>query len=176
MSILTDVDRRSARTKLTLGVVYTLLTVGAVTMVYPFLLMVMTGMANKVDYEHYRLVPHYLYNDDALYLKFTHTKEVNEWNGIRRPYLIWQNIPDENYNLDWNDVDHFPHLHEGEQGYFDRKDPRIRQRVDDWYAFKLTLPEYMTHINFWTDRNNRRNAERYQKWLKRKSLLSNAPV
>ncbi|NIA13525.1 MAG: ABC transporter permease subunit [Nitrospiraceae bacterium] len=168
MSILSDVDRKSPWTKVGLSVVYTLLAVGSITMIYPFLIMVITGTTNRVDYDHYRPIPKFFYDDDALYLKYTHCKEVNEWNGARRPYLITQGLSGKNFNLDWNEIERFPHLHEGTPEYFDRRNPAVQQRVTDWQAFKETAPEYMTSLYFWSDRNNYRNAERYQKWLKQK--------
>ncbi len=168
MAILTDVDRRSVKVKLGLLLVYFLLTLGATTMIYPFTIMIATATTDKVDYEHYRPIPRYLHDWDALYLKYTHAKQVNDWNGARRPYLIWQGLSGKNYNQEWSEITRFPHLDPGDPTYFDPEDPRAAQRVADWHAFKSGLPEHMTHVYNWTDHNNGPLAENYQKWLERK--------
>ena len=49
---------------------YLLLSVGAVTMAYPFLLMLSMGTAGRSDYQEYRLIQRYWVSDAALFHRY----------------------------------------------------------------------------------------------------------
>jgi multiple sugar transport system permease protein len=70
MPIVSRIGRRSWRVRLQIGIIYALLLTGAVTMVYPFLLMLAGSTKSAVDARDLRLVPAYLVDDAALYRKY----------------------------------------------------------------------------------------------------------
>jgi ABC-type glycerol-3-phosphate transport system permease component len=74
MSILSVVGRRSPGMRVTIAALYTILIVGSVTMIYPFMLMLSTSITSKTDFEEYAVVPRYLYNDDVLLAKYAEEK------------------------------------------------------------------------------------------------------
>jgi multiple sugar transport system permease protein len=66
---------------------YAALTIGAITMVYPFLMMVATGMTSSVDQEEGRfLVPTYLYRDERLFAKLAEDKFADSPSEINLAY------------------------------------------------------------------------------------------
>src|SRR5207249_11074002 len=69
MPILTPVERKSPAVRALLAGVYFLLALGAVTMVYPFLVMVGSSMTSAVDLQQYRVVPRYFTDDVMLFRK-----------------------------------------------------------------------------------------------------------
>lgn len=69
MAILSKVGRRSPGARTVISVFYTIIIIGAVTMVYPFLLMLASSITGPQDMMEFRLIPRFLYRDDALYLR-----------------------------------------------------------------------------------------------------------
>lgn len=69
MSLITTVGRRSWRTRFLVGAVYLLLSLGAVTMVVPFLLMGSMATTSEGDFREFRMIPEYWTNDQALFRK-----------------------------------------------------------------------------------------------------------
>lgn len=57
MAILSQVGRRSWKSRLMVTHIYTVLIIGAVTMVVPFLLMINTSVSDGVDDHDYALAP-----------------------------------------------------------------------------------------------------------------------
>src|SRR5437762_14230681 len=74
MPILTPLERRSPAARALVGVIYTLLLVGAVTMVYPFLIMVGSSMTSAMDVLEYRVAPRYFADEEVLYRKHAEEK------------------------------------------------------------------------------------------------------
>jgi hypothetical protein len=70
MPLLPSTGRRHPRTRLLLAVLYLLLAAGAVTMIYPFLLMISGSLKSAVDIQDLRMVPRYLVDDRALYRSY----------------------------------------------------------------------------------------------------------
>src|SRR6185436_83182 len=97
---------------------YTVLTLGAVTMVYPFIVMISTSFTSEVDKDEFRPVPQYFYNDAWLFKKYTESK-YNE------------DLPKYNISLS-NDLATFKDLTPPERP--------SRQQVEEWQAFKKSLP------------------------------------
>lgn len=69
MPILSPIGRRHWRTRLLIGIIYATLLAGAVTMIYPFLLMLSGSTKSAVDTPYNNIVPPFLYNQTALYQK-----------------------------------------------------------------------------------------------------------
>jgi len=74
MSLVGKVGRRKPRAILATTIVYLLLCAGAVTTVYPFLLMISTGFKGPTDENDDRLIPKFWFNDAELYDKYVHDK------------------------------------------------------------------------------------------------------
>src|SRR5205823_2895002 len=72
--ILTPLERRSPAARALVGVIYTLLLVGAVTMVYPFLIMLGSSVTSTMDVLEYRVVPRYFTDEAVLYRKHLEEK------------------------------------------------------------------------------------------------------
>lgn len=69
MPILSTIGRRHWKTRLLIGIMYLLLVSGAVTMVYPFLLMMAGSTKSSVDAADQRVIPAFLADETALYRK-----------------------------------------------------------------------------------------------------------
>lgn len=74
MPIISKVEGQSPRGKLLYAVLITVLTLGGVTMVYPFIIMVSGTVRSEMDETDLDLVPDYMVDDEVLYRKFLETK------------------------------------------------------------------------------------------------------
>ena len=74
MSIILNTEKRHISTLLLYGALYTLLILGAISMVYPFLLMVSGSMKSRVDSLDLDIIPAYLYADEVLFKKHQESK------------------------------------------------------------------------------------------------------
>ena len=70
MSIISQIGRRSPGVRLLIAGIYAVLLLGAVTMIYPFAIMVSGSMRSAVDLRETALVPGFLRSDEALYRKY----------------------------------------------------------------------------------------------------------
>ena len=66
MAIILQVSRHSWKTRLLVWFMYALLLAGSVTMIYPFWLMLAGAVSSEYDFNDFRLIPKYLFSDDAL--------------------------------------------------------------------------------------------------------------
>ncbi|MEK6795999.1 MAG: ABC transporter permease subunit [Spirochaetota bacterium] len=71
MPLVSTVGRKSAKVRLLLLALYLILIGGAITMVYPFLLMVTMSTTGNADSVEYRLLPRYWGSDAYLFKKYT---------------------------------------------------------------------------------------------------------
>ena len=78
MPLVGKVGRKSPRARIAQAVVYVLLTVGALTTVYPFLFMVSTGFKGPTDQNDNRMVPAYWSDDSALLVKYRDDKYAGD--------------------------------------------------------------------------------------------------
>ncbi|MBP8951452.1 MAG: hypothetical protein KBI47_03605, partial [Armatimonadetes bacterium] len=69
MPIISKIDRKSPKTRLLIGFIYIALSAGAVTMLYPFGLMLAGSTKSAVDFPHNVIIPQFLVDDEALYRK-----------------------------------------------------------------------------------------------------------
>ena len=74
MPLLPAIGRRRPAARLLVAGVYALLLLGGVTMVYPFLLMVAASTTGEPDFTEFRLVPRWLYDDQARFARFLEAK------------------------------------------------------------------------------------------------------
>ncbi|MDD2332747.1 MAG: beta-galactosidase, partial [Candidatus Cloacimonetes bacterium] len=78
MSIIGKLGRHNPKT-ITLGwVIQLVLFLGALTMVYPFLLMISSSLKSAVDSSSLALIPKYLYDDEELYKKYLESRYNEE--------------------------------------------------------------------------------------------------
>ncbi|MGE9294174.1 MAG: hypothetical protein ACQKBW_11215, partial [Puniceicoccales bacterium] len=98
MPIFTPVESKSTAGRLFHAGIFILLTLGAVTMLYPLLLMVSGAFRSEIDENELGLIPAYLTDDDALYRKFLEYKyeqRIGELNAahLSRDYAFSQIKP-----------------------------------------------------------------------------------
>ncbi len=74
MSMILKSERRAPKNLLIYLIFYLLLATGAVTMVYPFLLMVSGSLSSRIDANDYDLVPAYFTKAESLYQKHIESK------------------------------------------------------------------------------------------------------
>ncbi|MDH4388454.1 MAG: carbohydrate ABC transporter permease [Fimbriimonas sp.] len=74
MSLVSQVGRKRPRARLAMGFLYLLLIVGALTTVYPFLLMVSTGLKGPTDQNDTAVIPTYVSDSNALLSKYVDDK------------------------------------------------------------------------------------------------------
>lgn len=99
MPIISRIGRKDWKVRLLLGAIYLALTMGAVSMVYPFLLMISGSSKSAVDVAENRVVPRFLVEDEALYQKYAealfneslgvlqavYNSDVTSFAGLRLP-------------------------------------------------------------------------------------------
>ncbi len=86
MSIIPKVGRRNLKTRLVIATLYVALSLGAVTMVYPFLLMLASSVTSGADVNNYRIVPKYVYSDEALFPKYAEDRYAGDTELINQYY------------------------------------------------------------------------------------------
>jgi hypothetical protein len=85
VSHIAQVGRKNVRVRVGIAALYLVLTLGAITTVYPFLLMVSTAMKSHVDFNEYTpqaIVPRYLYNESALFQKYVEDRYANNLDDM----------------------------------------------------------------------------------------------
>lgn len=70
MPIISKTERKSPKTRLLILVIYLLLSGGALTMLYPFGLMLAGSTKSSVDLPHNRVIPRFLVSEEGLYQKY----------------------------------------------------------------------------------------------------------
>lgn len=74
MPIISQVGRRSLKVRLFIAMMYAMLIIGAISMIYPLLLMLAVSVTSEPDYHEITPLPRYLYDDDALWIKYLESK------------------------------------------------------------------------------------------------------
>ena len=145
MPLFGPVEHRSLGARSWFTSVYVVLTLGSVTMVYPFLLMLGASVTTDLDFEEWRIVPAYLFDDVALYRKWMDDRYGDQFPAARR--------------IHHSDVVSFRFLEEIPP--IDVEAPPIQQRVTDWLECSNTLSDEL-FIAFYRDL--RRTRPTHQKW------------
>ena len=96
MPIVSRIGRRSLKVRLLYCALFLVLIVGAVTMIYPFLLMVTGSVKSEADLYDIAPIPRYLFDDGALFTKYVESKYNNDLRVLeacwQRPILSWESI------------------------------------------------------------------------------------
>lgn len=87
MSLVGKVGRNRFRARLAMGIVYLLLVIGALTTVYPFLLMVTTGFKGPTDQNDNKLVPSFWKDAEELATKYRDDKYAGD-ASLMKSYAI----------------------------------------------------------------------------------------
>lgn len=123
MSIIPKVGRRSLYMRIVVGAVYLVLSLGAVTMVYPFLLMLSSSISSGADVNNYRVVPRYLYSTDAVFPKYAEDRYAGNVELINQYYGT-----------------DFARTESITPPDIDPESKQIREQVEDWSRFVVSLP------------------------------------
>ncbi|MHB0997880.1 MAG: carbohydrate ABC transporter permease [Armatimonadota bacterium] len=86
MSLIPTVGRKSWSARIFITVLYVILTIGAVTMVYPFLIMLSTSVKSGADVNNYGVIPQYLRDDSILFAKYAEIKYSADLDAINSYY------------------------------------------------------------------------------------------
>ncbi|MCX6344921.1 MAG: carbohydrate ABC transporter permease [Armatimonadetes bacterium] len=86
MSIIPKVGRRTLKMRLVIFVLYLALIVGAVTMVYPFVLMLSSSITSGADVNNFSFVPTCVYNKAALFPKYAEDRYAGDLELINQTY------------------------------------------------------------------------------------------
>jgi ABC-type glycerol-3-phosphate transport system permease component len=102
MPLISQIGSRSPRTRAIYSIIFGLLCLGAVTMIYPFLLMLSGSIKSETDFVSITPLPRYLMDDGILWMKYLESKyetvpmaeaaqqrSIGSWRNVRPP----ENIP-----------------------------------------------------------------------------------
>ncbi len=86
MTLIPTVGRKTWKMRVLLGALYLVLSLGAVTMVYPFLVMLGQSMTSQYEKADYAILPRYLHSDTALFGKYAEDKYKGDMGQINAAY------------------------------------------------------------------------------------------
>ena len=90
MSIFLKSERKDSKVILLLSIIYIFLSIGALTMIYPLLLMLSGSVKGKLDAYEFDVIPKFLVNDDVLYKRYTEQKyneKVDEYQVANKEFI-----------------------------------------------------------------------------------------
>ena len=86
MALIPVVGRKTLKMRAFVGMLYLVLSLGAVTMVYPFLVMLGTSVTSQYEKSSYDIIPRYLRSDEALFGKYAEDKYKGDMGQINAAY------------------------------------------------------------------------------------------
>lgn len=81
MPLIAQVGRKKLKARLFLGMIYAILVIGALTMVYPFALMLSNSLKSYADFNQFNLIPRYFFEGQMLFKKYIVDKLKTELLG-----------------------------------------------------------------------------------------------
>ncbi len=87
MPIISKVQAKTVQGRLTIAAIFAILTLGAITMIYPFAIMVSGSVRSEMDETDLDLIPPFLFEDHVLYRKFLETKYNQRVNELNQAHL-----------------------------------------------------------------------------------------
>ncbi|MHB9023316.1 MAG: carbohydrate ABC transporter permease [Armatimonadota bacterium] len=165
MSILTVVGKKSWTQRLVVLLIYTLLTVGGVTMFYPFALMISGSMTNQADQRYQVLIPRYWRDKDAQFTKYL----ADKYDLVKRgDYVSLYYTGDSRSRLEvaYDDVEFIVHSIP-EAKVIESNTAEYKILADDWYAFLQTLPPLQLHYMFETPVTDQNITFLHDRYLRR---------
>ncbi|MBN1555997.1 MAG: carbohydrate ABC transporter permease [Phycisphaerae bacterium] len=104
MPIISTIGRRSFKVRLLIGSIYALLTIGALSMIYPFTLMLSGSIKSETDISDISPIPKFWFSDDVLFRKYVESKYNGGLAGVDigwgRKIVSWQKLhkpPEEDF-------------------------------------------------------------------------------
>ena len=149
MPLFGPVEQKNTAARLVHGTIYAVLTLGSVTMAYPFLLMLGASVTTDIDFEDWRIVPLYLTDDTALFRK-------------------WM---EDRYGLDYPIAKNIHGFKEGDFRYIEKipeyglGDPKAVRHVEEWLDFVKGLPDGMLTAFYIDVKRTRLTNRRYSHFL-----------
>ena len=126
--------------RLLIAFIFFVLTAGSVSTLYPFLIMLGSSVSSLTDFRQYRVVPRFIYDDQALMSKYLddkyrieHFDQFKLRYRLKEPYRLPAD-PDETLRSYGTFLDVEPVL-----PVFDRESPQFKARVGDWFGFVSSL-------------------------------------
>ena len=113
MPIIGNVEKKSIKVKILNLAIHLLLLIGAVTMIYPLLIMVSGSLKSDVDFSDFSIAPEYVYDNKLLFQKHLLTKYNNKNSQIfvqlREPMSAMDNVavPENLSRVRYNDYIEF---------------------------------------------------------------------
>src|SRR5256885_62611 len=95
MPILARVGRRSLRMRVAIALVYATLLLGALTMLYPLVLMISGSVRSDTDFAWVTPIPEYLLDDRVLWMKYVESKYgllPDAEAALHIPTSSWRNV------------------------------------------------------------------------------------
>ncbi len=86
MPIIGRVGRKTFKVRALNGTIHFILLLGAITMIYPFLIMVSASFKSNVDSKYFSIIPKYFYNEEMLYKKHIESRMNEETNLMNEVY------------------------------------------------------------------------------------------
>jgi len=86
MSLIPTVGRKSWSMRILILGLYVVLTIGAMTMIYPFLVMLSTSVKSGVDVNNYTVIPTYLYDESILFAKYAEDRYAGDMDILNGYY------------------------------------------------------------------------------------------
>jgi len=190
MPLISNVGRSSFRLRSVIILIYLGLSLGALTMVYPFILMLSTSFKSYADFEEYNVIPRYFFNDTMLFKKYIVDKVKIKYLGIQygkewysaRDIKVEQIVVDSEKSV----LDKAKQKLTGKTAYskkvmktvnplgeyFTHDPSQLNKIVEDWYEFFPQCPTLYKFAYF--AHTGARNYSildikpQYRKWLKKK--------
>jgi multiple sugar transport system permease protein len=149
MSLIPAVGRKSPRIRLIGALLYLLLTIGAISTVYPFLIMIGTSMTSEFDQDEYVVAPAYLFSFRVLFGKYASDKYSEDPVAVSDAYNTT-----------------FAKLSDIRPPQNALANP---SQITDWHAFFASVPAQYRFAGFRGTRGEYAPApliDRYQTWLR----------
>ena len=86
MALIPAVGRKTPKMRVLVGALYLILTLGAVAMVYPFLVMLGASTESQYEKSSPEIVPRYVYSNTALFGKYAEDKYRGDMDAINAAY------------------------------------------------------------------------------------------
>ena len=86
MSIISKVGQKSGKIRILNSLIHIVLLLGALTMIYPFLLMISFSFKSAVDSTNLKLIPPFLYQEEALFKKYMESRYNEESSRLMDNY------------------------------------------------------------------------------------------
>ena len=96
MPIITPVEAKSRRVKVLYALIYLVLTIGAISMVYPMMIMLSGAVKSDSDIADMDAIPKFIYDPNTFYRKFLEAKYNGETEHLKssyhKTYRSWRTI------------------------------------------------------------------------------------